>query len=109
MNEVRDFRAVTARKRHWLEIDQDRMERYEAMFRWNPETEHLYESADLQPGLAVGDFGCGPGHASVEFAQRVGEHGHVHAFDINPEFIRRTVARAREHGLGERCASSAAC
>ena len=50
----------------------------------------------------VADFGCGPGHAAIEFARRVGPDGHVHALDINAEFIRRTRARAEQAGLSDR-------
>ena len=78
------------------------MERYEKMYQWNPATEMYYVPAQLGPGLVVGDFGCGPGHASIEFANRVGPAGHVHAFDINAEFINRAASRARKNGLGDR-------
>ena len=43
-----------------------------------------------------------PGHAAVEFARRVGPAGHVHAFDVNGEFIRRAQARAKAAGLASR-------
>jgi len=78
------------------------MERYETMYQWNPATEAFYAPAKLGPGLIVGDFGCGPGHAAIEFANRVGPAGHVHAFDINAAFIERTRARATENDLGNR-------
>jgi ubiquinone/menaquinone biosynthesis C-methylase UbiE len=87
---------------HWLTIDPERMERYEEMYRWNPATEVFYAPAKIGPGLAIGDFGCGPGHAAMEFARRVGPSGHVHAFDINAEFVRRAKAKARENGFGNR-------
>lgn len=89
-------------KDHWLNIDPQRMESYEEMYRWNPATEIFYSAADIRPGLVVCDFGCGPGHASIEFARRVEETGHVHALDINAEFIRRTRERAARHGFEER-------
>lgn len=78
------------------------MDRYETMCQWNPATEMFYEPAKIGRGLIVGDFGCGPGHASIEFANRVGESGHVHAFDINAEFIRRAQQRAQANDLGDR-------
>ena len=87
---------------HWLDIDPERMERYEAMYVWNPATEHYYAAAQLASGQVVADFGCGPGHAALEFARRVGPEGHVHALDINAEFIRRTRARAEGAGLSNR-------
>jgi ubiquinone/menaquinone biosynthesis C-methylase UbiE len=87
---------------HWVNIEPERMERYETMYQWNPATEAFYAPAKVGPGLTVGDFGCGPGHAAIEFAKRVGPAGHVHAFDINVEFIERTSARATENDLGSR-------
>jgi len=87
---------------HWLHISPQRLERYETMFSWNPATEGFYAPARIGPGQTVGDFGCGPGHASIEFATQVGPAGHVHAFDINAEFARRAKARAETSSLGER-------
>ena len=87
---------------HWLNIDDERMDRYETMYQWNPASERFYTSAEITQGLLIGDFGCGPGHAAIEFAQRVGETGHIHAFDINKEFVRRARVRAECNGLKER-------
>jgi SAM-dependent methyltransferase len=87
---------------HWLDIDDERMELYETMYQWNPATEKFYTAARIGPGQIVGDFGCGPGHAAIEFAKRVGGAGRVHAFDINAEFIRRTQERAVRNGLEDR-------
>jgi ubiquinone/menaquinone biosynthesis C-methylase UbiE len=89
----------------WLEIDAVRLERYEKMFQWNPATAHYYEAAKIGPGQAIGDFGCGPGHAAIEFARQVGATGHVHALDINAEFVRRTKIRAAASGFGDRITS----
>ena len=87
---------------HWLNIEPERMERYETMYQWNPATEVFYEPAKLGPGQVVGDFGCGPGHAAIELAKRVGPSGHVHAFDINAEFVKRARDRALAQGLANR-------
>jgi SAM-dependent methyltransferase len=87
---------------HWVDIGPERMERYERMYVWNPATEHYYTAAQLGAGQAIGDFGCGPGHAAVAYARLAGPDGHVHAFDINAEFIRRTAARAEKAGLADR-------
>ncbi len=89
-------------QQHWVEIEPERMERYETMFEWNPATAHFYAGAEIVPGLVVGDFGCGPGHAAIEFVNRVGPGGHIHAFDINAEFIARAQARAEAKGLADR-------
>jgi SAM-dependent methyltransferase len=87
---------------HWLNIEAERLERYEAMFQWSAAAEAFYAPADIGPALVVADFGCGPGHAAIEFARRVGPSGHVHALDINAEFIRRTRARAKASGFADR-------
>lgn len=86
-------------QQHWLEIDPERMERYEAMFQWSPAAEAFYAPAGIAEGQRIADFGCGPGHAAIEFAKRVGPGGQVHALDINAEFVRRTRAKAEAHGL----------
>jgi ubiquinone/menaquinone biosynthesis C-methylase UbiE len=87
---------------HWLEIDSERMERYETMFRWGGASEMFYAPARIDNGQVVADFGCGPGHTAVEFARRVGHSGHVHALDINAEFIARTQANAEAAGFADR-------
>ena len=87
---------------HWLDIDPVRMARYETMFSWNPASEAFYAPVELAEGQTVADFGCGPGHAAIEFARRVGPAGHVHALDINAGFVERAKARADAEGLGER-------
>jgi ubiquinone/menaquinone biosynthesis C-methylase UbiE len=87
---------------HWVNIEPERMERYETMYEWNPATEMFYTPAKIGPGNVVGDFGCGPGHAAIEFAKWVGPVGHVHAFDVNAEFIKRATERADASGLGDR-------
>src|SRR3984893_19198874 len=87
---------------HWVDIDVERLERYETMFRWNPATEHFYAAAMIGEGHQIADFGCGPGHAAIEFAKWVGPRGHVHALDINEEFVRRARARAAQQDLGTR-------
>ena len=84
---------------HWLNIDPERMERYETMFQWNPASEAFYTPAKIGKGHVVGDFGCGPGHAAIEFAKRVGPTGHVHALDINAEFVSRARVKADASGL----------
>lgn len=84
---------------HWLNIEPERMERYETMYQWNPATEIFYAPAKISPGQVIGDFGCGPGHAAIEFAKRAGPSGHVHALDINAEFVRKARARAEAKGL----------
>jgi ubiquinone/menaquinone biosynthesis C-methylase UbiE len=77
------------------------------MYQWSDAAEAFYAPAKIGAGQVVVDFGCGPGHTAVEFAQRVGAAGHVHALDINAEFIKRTQARAEAMGLAQMLQSTA--
>lgn len=87
---------------HWIDIDPERLARYETMFQWSAAAEAFYAPAEIRSGQVVADFGCGPGHTAIEVARRVGASGHVHALDINAEFMNRTRARAQAAGLGDR-------
>jgi len=87
---------------HWVNIDPERMARYESMYQWSAAAEAFYAPAEIAAGQDVADFGCGPGHTAIEFARRVGASGHVHALDINAEFIKRTRAKAEAAGFAER-------
>ena len=52
---------------------------------------------DLEPGMSVLDFGCGPGRLTLPLAQGVGPQGQVLAVDIQPAMLSR--ARAKAAGL----------
>ncbi len=86
-------------KDHWINIDRDRMDRYQHMFQWNQNSFVLYEPAKIRSGHVVGDFGSGPGHTAVEIARWVGRNGHVHALDINSDFIAQTQNNAKAAGF----------
>jgi SAM-dependent methyltransferase len=88
-------------REHWLDIDAERFERYKSMFRWSAVTESLIARADVRTGHVVVDVGCGPGFAAVELAKRVGVTGHVHAIDINREFVEHAKRVAKEERLTE--------
>ena len=75
---------------HWIEIEAERMERYEAMFQWRDGQEVLIAPAEVGDGHIVADYGCGPGGLALELARRVGAHGIVIGLDINPAFLERT-------------------
>ena len=87
---------------HWIEVEPERMERYEAMFEWRDGQSVLIAPADIDAGQTVADYGCGPGGLAVELARRVGDTGKVIGLDINPEFLTRTHARAERDGVGDR-------
>jgi ubiquinone/menaquinone biosynthesis C-methylase UbiE len=87
---------------HWINIDPERLARYETMYQWSTAAEVFYAPADIRTGQVVVDFGCGPGHTAIEFARRVGPTGHVLALDVNAEFIKRAQTRAEAAGFADR-------
>jgi len=87
---------------HWLHVESERMDRYEAMFQWRDGMEALIAPARIAAGQVVVDYGCGPGGLTVELARRVGDGGRVLAIDINGDFLARTRARSEELGLADR-------
>jgi ubiquinone/menaquinone biosynthesis C-methylase UbiE len=92
----------TYHKDHWVDIEAERLERYEQQFIWRPERDPLLEPARLEVGHTVLDFGCGPGYVALELARRVGEHGRVHGVDLNRAFVERARRRAADAGLADR-------
>lgn len=60
----------------------------------------LLSSLQLEPGMRVGDFGCGNGFYTLQLAQRVGPRGRIFAIDIQPEMLELLQARAEPRGLG---------
>ena len=87
---------------HWVEVEAERMTRYEAMFQWRDGHEVLIAPAGVSDGHVVADYGCGPGALSIELARRVGSHGKVIGLDINPEFLEKTRSFAQAEGLADR-------
>ncbi len=53
----------------------------------------LLARANLQPGMAVLDIGCGCGGTAVEIAKLVGETGRVLGVDVSKQMIARANAR----------------
>ncbi|MCP5088418.1 MAG: methyltransferase domain-containing protein [Rhodobacteraceae bacterium] len=86
-------------KAHWREVEPDRMAAYRDGFGWDEATESLFRPAEISIGHKVADFGCGPGKVSAEIAKRVGPKGHVHAIDINAEFLEITRENAAVAGV----------
>ncbi|MGO9484045.1 MAG: class I SAM-dependent methyltransferase [Rhodomicrobium sp.] len=54
-----------------------------------PILETLLARANLQPGMAVLDIGCGCGATTVEIAKRVGNSGRVLAVDVSQQMLAR--------------------
>lgn len=86
---------------HWVEVEPERMARYEAMFQWRSGQEVLIAPAELGTNHVVVDFGCGPGGLAVELARRVGPGGRVIGLDINEAFLARARERAADEGVAE--------
>jgi len=89
-------------KDHWINIDRDRLDRYQRMFQWSSASSVLYEPADIGSGHVVGDFGSGPGHTAIEIAKWVGVDGHVHALDINSDFVSQIRDNAKAADVSDR-------
>lgn len=53
----------------------------------------------IQPGMAVVDYGCGPGRYTTRFARLVGEGGRVYAVDIHELALAEVQRRAGRLGL----------
>lgn len=79
---------------HWKEIDDQRLARYERMFRWRDGQRALLEGAALAPGQRVLDVGSGPGHFALGLAGLVAPGGRVDGVDINARFVADAGARA---------------
>jgi ubiquinone/menaquinone biosynthesis C-methylase UbiE len=64
----------------------------------------IIQHLDLQPGMKVLDFGCGPGRLTIPVAKQVGPNGEVIAYDVQPGILQRTQAKAQTAKLGNiRC------
>lgn len=58
----------------------------------------ILRACGVKPGMAVLDYGCGPGGFSTAAAEIVGPAGRVYALDVRPEalkVVRRAAARRR--------------
>ena len=54
---------------------------------------------DLQPGMQVLDFGCGPGRLTIPSARQVAPSGTVTAFDVQEGMLERVRAKAALENL----------
>jgi len=61
--------------------------------------EQELQAAGIRRGMAVLDFGCGPGRYTIPAARIVGREGVVHAMDVHPLAIRFVQKKAEEEGL----------
>ncbi len=69
---------------------------------WAESAAKLWEQARIMPGSRVLDAGCGPGYATLDFAQLVGADGQVVGVDESPPFVehlRRTAEVLNMHNI----------
>jgi ubiquinone/menaquinone biosynthesis C-methylase UbiE len=59
----------------------------------------IAEHLDLEPGMVVLDFGCGPGRVTLPVARLVGDTGKVVAIDIQEGMLARAQQKALGFGL----------
>jgi SAM-dependent methyltransferase len=64
-----------------------------------PVTDALMEYARPQAGMRVLDLASGTGEPAITLAQRVGEQGHVTAFDLSADLLEIARERARVRSL----------
>ena len=56
---------------HWIDIEEDRIDRYERMFQWRESQRQQLAPALIEPGHRILDFGCGPGFLALALADMV--------------------------------------
>ncbi len=61
---------------------------------------NVLREVGLRPGMAVLDFGCGPGEFSLAAGRLVGPDGRVYALDICPLALESVRRAALKQGLG---------
>jgi ubiquinone/menaquinone biosynthesis C-methylase UbiE len=55
---------------------------------------------DIQPGMKILDFGCGPGRLTIPIARIIGPSSNVTAFDIQEAMLERVRTKAANEHLG---------
>ncbi|HWO93804.1 MAG TPA: methyltransferase domain-containing protein [Dehalococcoidia bacterium] len=86
---------------HWVTIEDERLARYDLMFRWGPHLDPLFDGFDVGEGMSVADYGCGPGWVAIEMARRVGPSGRVYGCDLNQTFLSVAAQHGEEAGVAD--------
>ncbi|MDF1505708.1 methyltransferase domain-containing protein [Roseisolibacter sp. H3M3-2] len=65
---------------------------------WAGPTVAAWERAGFAPGQRLLDVGCGPGYATFDLADLVGERGHVLGVDVSQRFVAHLDAERARRG-----------
>lgn len=65
----------------------------------NSRASAIISHLDLQPGMRVLDFGCGPGRLTIPLAKEVGPLGKVTALDLQSAMLDRVRVKATQENL----------
>jgi len=66
---------------------------------WSEETHRLWQRAQISKGMIGLDAGCGPGFASLELAELVGESGKIVSFDGTKRYLQYLNGQISERGI----------
>jgi len=66
----------------------------------NSSTQAIIQHLNLQPGMRVLDYGCGPGRLTIPIAKQIGPAGEVMALDIQSDMLKRVRRKAQLENLG---------
>ena len=69
---------------------------YDARDRPDPYGTVAIDALPLGDGNRVLDIGCGPGHTTIELAERVAPEGHVHGVDVSSAMIAEAQRRVEQ-------------
>ena len=84
-----------------LGTDRDELQRLGFQHQvWAEQTARLWQIARFAPGQRLLDLGCGPGYATADLAQLVGEAGEVVAVDVSRRFLRALEQLVAARGMG---------
>src|SRR5262249_26311895 len=66
---------------------------------WGPVVLECWKNAGIAPGTCVLDVGAGPGYATVDLAEIVGEPGRVVAVERSHNFVHALQSTIKERAL----------